>query len=323
MAIVLSGTTGIDAGSLPVSNCGNTEVEGNLNLSGVGARITGDFSNSTVSNRVTFQTSTLNSNTIVCAIPNGTATESYIAVRNNSDANNSSFLSLGVTSSSTVVDSRQNGTGSYLPLVFNTGNAERMRIDTAGNVGIGTGSNINAKLDVQGSIRQYNPGTTANTVINHVNDAKNWYVGLRGDSSNAYSIADETRQRLLLDTTGNTLHLSPLGGLGYGTGAGGTVTQLTSKSTAVTLNKPTGQIIMNNAALAAGSYVIFDFVNNIVNEKDGLVLGMKYDGISAWDYSYWYVAYSGGYKISVKNNGVSSRSDALIINFQVIKGANA
>ena len=39
MAVVISGTTGIDAGSLPVSNCGNTEVEGNLNLSGTGASV--------------------------------------------------------------------------------------------------------------------------------------------------------------------------------------------------------------------------------------------------------------------------------------------
>ena len=36
MSVTISGTTGIDAGSLPVNNCGNTEVEGNLNLSGVG-----------------------------------------------------------------------------------------------------------------------------------------------------------------------------------------------------------------------------------------------------------------------------------------------
>jgi hypothetical protein len=46
-------------------------------------------------------------------------------------------------------------------------------------------------------------------------------------------------------------------GIGYATGAGGTVTQATSKSTAVTLNTVTGAITMNNAALAAATIVSF------------------------------------------------------------------
>ena len=40
-------------------------------------------------------------------------------------------------------------------------------------------------------------------------------------------------------------------GIGYATGAGGTVTQATSKSTAVILNKLTGAITMNAASQAA------------------------------------------------------------------------
>lgn len=42
------------------------------------------------------------------------------------------------------------------------------------------------------------------------------------------------------------------GGIGYQAGSGGAVMQATSKGTSVTLNKPSGQITMNNAALAAG-----------------------------------------------------------------------
>jgi hypothetical protein len=40
-------------------------------------------------------------------------------------------------------------TGSYKPIVFNTGNAERMRLDTSGNLGIGQPSPI-VKLDIKG-----------------------------------------------------------------------------------------------------------------------------------------------------------------------------
>src|SRR5690349_1680818 len=46
-------------------------------------------------------------------------------------------------------------------------------------------------------------------------------------------------------------------GIGYRTGAGGAITQITSKSTGVTLNKICGQVTMNNAALAAAAKVSF------------------------------------------------------------------
>lgn len=47
-----------------------------------------------------------------------------------------------------------------------------------------------------------------------------------------------------------------------GQGYGGTVTQITDKSTAVTLNTQTGQITVNNASLAAGATVVFELNNN-------------------------------------------------------------
>lgn len=229
----------------------------------------------------------------------------------------------------------QNATANKIDKVTSTDNAvvrfdgvtgqvqnSSVMIDDSGNIGIGTGSNINAKLDVVGSVRQYNPGTSASSVMNHVNDAKNWYVGLRGDSSNAYSIADETRQRFLLDVAGNTLHLSPNGGLGYGTGSGGTVTQLTDKSTAVTLNKPTGQIITSSSALAAGASVGFYFYNSLIEVNDNIIVtttsgdgtGNSY-GINVSN------LYVGAAAIYITNKTGASRSESLTIKFDLIKGA--
>lgn len=63
---------------------GTLTHSGDIVLSGSGKRITGDFSNATVANRVMFQTSTVNSPTIVTAIPSGTASESVFIVLNNS-----------------------------------------------------------------------------------------------------------------------------------------------------------------------------------------------------------------------------------------------
>lgn len=109
-------------------------------------------------------------------------------------------------------------------------------------------------------------------------------------------------------------------GLGYGTGSGGTVTQLTSKSTAVTLNKPCGQITMNNAALAAGASVSFTLNTSLIaGDSDAIVLSGK-------TYADKYRIEAGSIgtanvTIRVTNITAGSLSEALVINFAIIKGS--
>ena len=114
-------------------------------------------------------------------------------------------------------------------------------------------------------------------------------------------------------------------GLGCGTGAGGTVTQLTSKSTTVTLNKPSGRITMNNASLAAGAVVYFIFNNSLITMSDTVVIntqGATYISLNSYDVKA--EAMENGYcYITVKNNTASSLSDALGLEFAIIKGAIA
>ncbi len=123
-------------------------------------------------------------------------------------------------------------------------------------------------------------------------------------------------------TTQGLRSTSPIYGLGYGAGSGGTVTQLTSKSTAVILNKPSGQIIMNNAALAAGSSVIFTLNNSLLSELDILCLTMKW--VSSINYHIEQAAVGATTSlIRVTNISSLSLSEALQINFAIIKGANS
>lgn len=109
------------------------------------------------------------------------------------------------------------------------------------------------------------------------------------------------------------------GTLGYGAGSGGTVTQATSKSTSVTLNKPSGQITMHNAALAAGASVSFQLNNTAIASGD-VVVANGYAVGTSYIFEVQSVG-SGAASIRVTNVTGGSLSDALGINFNVIKGS--
>lgn len=125
-------------------------------------------------------------------------------------------------------------------------------------------------------------------------------------------------------TTGTftgTLSVSGAALIGYSTGAGGTVTQATDKSTAVTLNKPCGQITMNNAALASGTRAVFTLNNSLVSTSD-VVFASVAGGFSGYDIQTRVVS-AGVANINVLNFSAGPLSDGITINFVVIKGATA
>jgi hypothetical protein len=121
------------------SDTGTVNQTSNLSFTGTGRRITGDMSNATLSNRVAFQSSTTNGNTIVNALPNGTSQISRFIAHNNSDPTNCAVASLDARSTEVALFSAINGTGTYLPLLMYTGGSERMRITTAGVVELTSG----------------------------------------------------------------------------------------------------------------------------------------------------------------------------------------
>lgn len=115
---------------------------------------------------------------------------------------------------------------------------------------------------------------------------------------------------------------SPSSGIGYATGAGGTVTQATSKTTGVTLNTSTGQITMNAAALAAGAVVSFNAANSSVAANDIIVVN-HISGGSLGSYTINARTSAGQITFDVKNTFTGSLSEAIVIAYAVIKAVIA
>jgi hypothetical protein len=113
---------------------------GNLTFTGTGNRITGDFSNATVANRVMFQTSTTNGSTSIGVFPNGTSTTTNINLFGGTDAANASIGQLVNTGTEVRLGAVNTGAGTFLPITMSTSGSERLRINTNGKVGIGTSS---------------------------------------------------------------------------------------------------------------------------------------------------------------------------------------
>ena len=119
--------------------------------------------------------------------------------------------------------------------------------------------------------------------------------------------------------TGSVTSSSPTAGVGYATGAGGTVTQATSKTTGVTINKVCGQITMNNALLGAGSEATFTVTNSaattltlaIVNHVSGGTSGAYMAQASAFT--------NGTFQITVSNLSGGSLSEAIVLGFALIR----
>ena len=108
--------------------------------------------------------------------------------------------------------------------------------------------------------------------------------------------------------------------LGYTTAAQGAVTQATSKATGVTLNKSAGRITMAADALAGSTAISFTLTNSFISANDLLVLCVSAGSVAD---PLAYTAYTsslgaGSAVITLRNLSVTSRSEAVVVNFALI-----
>ena len=109
--------------------------------------------------------------------------------------------------------------------------------------------------------------------------------------------------------------------LGYAVGAQGAVTQITSKSTGVTLNKSNGQITLNNAALGAGAIVSFTLTNSLLSARDVLIVNVSGGAVTAGTYTAFVSSIGVGTAVlSLYNISGGSLSEAVVLNYAIIHG---
>jgi hypothetical protein len=219
--------------------------------------------------------------------------------------------------------------------------ANPIRVDLSGNVGVGVtpsvwGNSNALQIGSYGSI-QYGTSTGYTSISSNLYyDGANWkykasdfasQIALGGGNI-LFKVATSGvagnnatfNNALSIDSSGNVLATGS-GGIGYGTGVGGTVTQATSKSTAVTLNKICGQITMNAASLAANTTVVFSLLNSQIGANDVLLMSLTGAIANMSWYQIWNYVAPGSAQIALRNITGAPLAEAVVINFAVIKGS--
>jgi hypothetical protein len=211
-----------------------------------------------------------------------------------------------------------------------------------GAVGVGTAADPSNPLSVYGASALFN-GVSFSFTINKaaaadtasiifedgfsgraqigLNGADNFSVKVAPDGATwatALTIAAATGAA----TFGGALLSTSAAGVGYATGAGGTATQATSKSTSVTLNAAVGQITMNAASLAAGAIVSFALNDSSIAANDLLALN-HVSGGTAGAYALNAQCAAGSATINVRNATSGVLAEAIVVAFAVVKGATS
>ena len=165
----------------------------------------------------------------------------------------------------------------------------------------------------------------SNTYRGWYNDAENStldvYIGYGGASdpasaatftSSAATVAGSLTAGTGLVATAGTLTVNDYGA----------ITQGTNKQTTVINSNIAGQITMHAEALAAAAETTFTVTNTLVAINDAIIVNVQSGGTAGEYIAAVTTVASGSFKITLANHSTGSASDAVILNFVVIK-ANA
>ena len=113
---------------------------------------------------------------------------------------------------------------------------------------------------------------------------------------------------------------SPTAGVGYATGAGGTVTQGTSRTTGVTLNTVCGNVVLFSAAGSATPFS-FTLTNSAIAATDVVILNQK-SGTDIYTTQVVSAVAAGSCRFTLAN-AAGTTTEQPVFTFAVIKGVAA
>jgi len=192
-------------------------------------------------------------------------------------------------------------------------------IESTGSLGIGT-TNPTSTLTVGGDISLVGVETYT-TTIQSITATADRYISFP-DATGVVALVQGINGAVQYNNTG----YSAGGNLGYGntTGTfgyiagGGSISQLTNKSTGIALTASCGRITTHNENLSPGVAVSFTMTNGSISANDLLILN-HVSGGTAGSYALNSQCSAGSANINVTNIGLSTLGEAIVIGFAVIK----
>lgn len=188
------------------------------------------------------------------------------------------------------------------------------------SVGTGAGDTTIAGVGANDLIIRTNAGA-ANQGSITLADGANGNITIAPDGTGQILASKNVAVTGLISAT-SSIKSNSSDGVGYATGAGGSVTQLTSKATGATLNKICGTIVTAADALAGDTTVSFALTDTAIASGDVMVINHVSGGtIGAYTFNAQCAA--GSATISIRNITAAPLSESLTLAFAVIKAVTA
>jgi hypothetical protein len=308
----LNARTALGLGSMAVQNSGAVDITGGA-ISGV--TFTGSFSGLTLVESTTLATSAaaagvnLNGNTL-----GADGTDANIDINITPKGTGRTVVGALSATSPRVVTGVNDTNGNELLKV--TATASAVNELTLANAATGNGPTLSATGDDTNIDINITPKGTGEVNIPKVDIDDG---AIDGTTIGANAVATIKGSTVLATQAS-----------GYTTGAGGTVTQLTSRTTGVTLNQACGEITLFAGSLAGHEADEFALTNSEIAASDVVIVNIK-SGAAAGTRKYYTITVTsvsaGSCTISIGNNDngalPATGTDTLVLSFAVIKGVTS
>jgi hypothetical protein len=228
------------------------------------------------------------------------------------------LAALGGTNESVTIDGKGTG-GVKLNSVGGTG---AIRLGGAGSGNNATGLTVTPAAAASGlAVAVVSTGTNENLTI----DAKGSGTISLNVTGTGNIVLGRAATGVSLAVTAGLTSSGPTGaGIGYATGAGGTVSQLTDRTTTVILNKLSGTITTQATSLAAGASVQFTVTNSTVAAGDVVVAAIQSGPTNTSTSVHVVTVAAGSFKLELRNDHASvADTGAALVNFAVFKSVAA